>query len=266
MDKTRSNFKIRSNNDRLSAPHSQRSVNNMSRLLSSTSKRMQLTGKLDHIGLPSQEKKSFLRKYDLFEKRAWKSSESFYKRNDQVTYNKPDSSWLERKMTETTRCATALEEMSLRNQRPPVREYTPTQVTTKVGYAFKREMYANFQMKHLTNEIEDRKKKCRYLCDVVDNDPTQRDCMHKIDLFRENMNKGFKDLGEEFRQLQWEAESWNICQESTKLKMHNLTERIKRLEDHAGYKSQKKINVIDSQPLKNQELEEIGVDCYVDSL
>ena len=120
-------------------------------------------------------------------------------------------------------------------------QYTPTQVSAKVGYAFKRETYANFQMKHLSNEIEDRKKKCRYLCDVVDTDPTQRDCMHKIDLFRENMNKGFKDLGEEFRQLQWETESWNICQESMKLKMHNLTERIKRLEDHAGYKSQKKL-------------------------
>ena len=90
-------------------------------------------------------------------------------------------------MTETTRCATAFKELSIRNQRPPSVEYTPTQVSAKIGYAFKRKVYADFQMKHLSNEIEDRKKKCTYLQNVVDTDPMQRDMMHKIDKFRENM-------------------------------------------------------------------------------
>jgi hypothetical protein len=89
---------------------------------------------MDDMKLPDIEKRTYFRKFDLFEKKAWRSTESFYKKNDQPkVLSRVDPFYITGRMTPTH---TKINHIAGKPPKRPLSStpYWPITVTRKIDY------------------------------------------------------------------------------------------------------------------------------------
>lgn len=74
--------------------------------------------------------------------------------------------------------------------------------------------------------------------------------MAEIGKFRKKMEEGFREYACEFNQLQHETNIYANALETTKMKYHNLTTKVEKLEKQSGTDTDPRIDVTSKYPLK----------------
>lgn len=80
--------------------------------------------------------------------------------------------------------------------------------------------------------------------------------------FREKLLGGLRELDTEYQVLKHETDLFTEDLEETKIRYHNVTKRVAKLEKFSGFAGDPKISVEKGFPLKDDTVEKTGLYYY----
>lgn len=86
--------------------------------------------------------------------------------------------------------------------------------------------------------------------------------INAVSKFRETLLTGLRDLDTEYQVLKHDTDVFTEDLEETKIRYHNVTKRVAKLEKHTGFAGDPRISVENTFPLKDATVEKTGLYYY----
>lgn len=227
-----------------------------------SSAKLNISNRMDDMKLPDIEKKTYFRKFDLFEKKAWRSTESFYKKNDQPkVLRKVDPFYITGRMNPTS---TKIVHIPGKIQKRPVSctPYWPTSVNRKIDFCNAKAEHTRIVNLHLDNEIKNLRQNHLRINDALERDVYKRNMMNAVSKFKDKMLTGLRELDTEYQILKMDTDTFTDELEDTKIRYHNITRRVAKLEKQSGITGNERLSVEKNFPLRQDTIEKTGLYYY----